>query len=98
VSTPIDAAALAQARERLEVMAQYTLANTKRQPESVQVERADLRLVLDALREARRQAFEEMAAHFEGMGWSRPMGGYDAAQLVRGFAEVERSQSHKEQA
>ena len=57
----IDAAALAQARERLEAMAQYTLANTKRQPESVQVERADLRLVLDALKEARTQAFEEAA-------------------------------------
>ena len=52
----IDASALAQARESLEMDYKY--------PASEQlslVQRADLRLVLDALREARRQAFEEAA-------------------------------------
>ena len=56
-ATPIDAAALAQARERLE----YELEQYVEDCRPFRPERADLRIVLDALREARMQAFEEAA-------------------------------------
>jgi hypothetical protein len=77
---------LAQARERLEKR-----LRPGRLSQHCHIECADLRIVLDALREARRQAFEEIASHLEGMGWSRPMGGYDAAQLIRALAAKEQS-------
>lgn len=82
--TTIDASALAQARERLELS--YRWPET---PICSSVCRADLRLVLDALRDARRQAFEEVATYFKGLGWSRPLGGFDAAQLVEILAAKE---------
>lgn len=63
--TPIDAAALAQARERLEaetrIASHVTITRDGELHDARFVELADLRLVLDALKEARRQAFEEMA-------------------------------------
>jgi len=64
-ATPIDAAALAKARERLEgdlfVLAPVVHRRDDGAFETCYVECADLRIVLDALKEARRQAFEEMA-------------------------------------
>ncbi len=53
----IDPAALAAARERLE----KRLARASKAADFVDASVADLRIVLDALREARRQAFEEAA-------------------------------------
>lgn len=53
----IEHAALAAARERLE----KRLARASKAADAIDTNVADLRLVLDALRDARRQAFEEAA-------------------------------------
>ncbi len=108
-TTPIDAAALAQARERLE-------ADWAKHSDVTVVGILDLRLVLDALRDARRQAFEEAAqvCHRITNGLAvddRDDDGQivavyhtegsavaeECASQLRALAEGERSQSHKEQ-
>lgn len=82
--TIIDAAALAQARERLEkqVATDLGAARALRRigtaeayigASSCEHSAADLRLVLDALRDARRQAFEEAKQKVKELissGWS----------------------------
>ncbi len=57
----IDPAALAAARERLNAR----LERASKAADFVDASVADLRIVLDALREARRQAFEEAAKRAE---------------------------------
>lgn len=70
-TTPIDASALAQARERLHYAAESALDEERTYSRA---RASDLRLVLDALKDARGQAFEDAAKECErlseGDDWS----------------------------
>lgn len=83
--TTIDASALAQARERLESFAggaPWTSADLC----------ADLRLVLDALKEARTQAFEEAEEALEQLRYTSSENDLrDGAKVIAALAAKEQA-------